>query len=94
VFGLIEALDSGSAELPRLIDEALNGSLWSRQSARLGEQTRYNQLWIRQARARLIWNKADAVQRRATFAMGIGLEAGLAIDAIAPELTELLDRAD
>ncbi|MBN4678614.1 DEAD/DEAH box helicase, partial [Pandoraea nosoerga] len=24
VFGLIEALDSGSAELPRLIDEALN----------------------------------------------------------------------
>lgn len=94
VFGLIEALDSGSAELPRLIDEALNGSLWSRQIARLGEQTRYNQLWILQARARLIWNKSDPVQRRATFAMGIGLEAGLAIDAIAPELTELLDRAD
>jgi hypothetical protein len=43
VFGLIEALDTDSAELPRLLDEALAGSLWSRQIDRLGEQARSNQ---------------------------------------------------
>ena len=31
VFGLIEALDADSADLPRLLDEALQGSLWARQ---------------------------------------------------------------
>ncbi|TIU02907.1 MAG: hypothetical protein E5W40_25300, partial [Mesorhizobium sp.] len=28
VFGLIEALDADSAELPRLLNDALTGSLW------------------------------------------------------------------
>jgi replicative superfamily II helicase len=94
VFGLIEALDADSAELPRLLDEALTSSLWSRQIARLGAQARSNQLWVLWARASLIWNKSTAIQRRATFAMGVGLEAGLAIDAIADDLTALLDQAD
>jgi hypothetical protein len=94
VFGLIEALDTDSSELPRLLDEALTGSLWARQIGRLGAQARSNQLWILWARASLIWNKSSAIQRRATFAMGIGLEAGLAIDAIAGDLTTFLDQAD
>ena len=34
VFGLIEALDANIADLPRLLDEALQGSLWARQIAR------------------------------------------------------------
>ncbi|MBU1316275.1 MAG: DEAD/DEAH box helicase [Alphaproteobacteria bacterium] len=94
VFGLIEALETDSAELPRLLDEALTGSLWARQIGRLGPQARSNQLWILWARASLIWNKSTVDQRRATFAMGVGLEAGLAIDAIAVDLTALLDQAD
>ncbi|MBY5376103.1 DEAD/DEAH box helicase [Rhizobium leguminosarum bv. viciae] len=94
VFGLIEALDTDSAELPRLLDEALTGSLWARQIGRLGTQARSNQLWVLWARASLIWNKSTVNQRRATFAMGVGLEAGLAIDAIAVDLTALLDEAD
>ena len=94
VFGLVEALDAESVDLPRLLDEALTGSLWSRQIARLAPQLRNDELWLLQARARLIWNKSTPAQRRATFAMGIGLESGLAIDAIADELTELLDLAD
>lgn len=94
VFGLIEALDTDSAELPRLLDEALTGSLWARQIGRLGPQARSNQLWVLWARASLIWNKSTVNQRRATFAMGVGLEAGLAIDAIAVDLTALLDQAD
>jgi hypothetical protein len=94
VLGLIDALDADSAELPRLLDEALVGSLWSRQIARLAPEWRNNELWILQARARLIWNKSTPVQRRSTFAMGVGLEAGLAIDEIGFELTALLDQAD
>ncbi|CDZ68048.1 DEAD/DEAH box helicase-like protein [Neorhizobium galegae bv. orientalis] len=94
VFGLIEALDTDSADLPRLLDEALTGSLWARQIVRLGAQVRSNQLWVLWARASLIWNKSSATQRRATFAMGVGLEAGLAIDAVAEDLTALLDQAD
>ena len=94
VLGLIEALDADSNELPRLLDEALTGSLWSRQIGRLAERHRQNQLWILQARARLIWNKSDATQRRSHFAMGVGLEAGLAIDTMAGDMTALLDQGD
>ena len=94
VLGLIEALDADSADLAGLLDEALAGSLWSRQIGRLAAETRGHQLWVLQARARLIWNKSDAAQRRSQFAMGVGLESGLAIDAMAVELTELLDKAD
>ena len=32
--------------------------------------------------------------RRGHFAMGVGLEAGLLIDAMADELAELIDKAD
>ncbi len=94
VLGLIEALDANSADLPQLLDDALAGSLWSRQLARLDEEHRRHQLWVLEARARLIWNKSDAGQRRSQFAMGVGLEAGLAIDALAAELTEMLAQAD
>ena len=94
VLGLIEALDAESADLPQLLDEALTGSLWSRQIGRLAEAHRQHQLWILQARARLIWNKSNAMQRRSQFAMGVGLEAGLAVDAMAGDLTALLDQAD
>lgn len=94
ILGLIEALDANSDDLPTLLDLALTGSLWSRQIARLAPETRGHQLWIMQARARLIWNKTTAVQRRSQFAMGVGLESGLALDSIAGELSALLDMAN
>ena len=94
VLGLIEALDASSADLPRLLDEALAGSLWARQIARLAPEKKQNQLWLLGGRAQLIWNKTTELQRKAQFAMGVGLESGLAINALAVELTELLDRGD
>lgn len=94
VLGLIEALGSDSTELPRLLDEALAGSLWSRQLSRVASETKGQQLWLLQARAKLIWNKSNYPQRRASFAMGVGLEAGLAIDAIGDELTSHLESAE
>jgi hypothetical protein len=94
VFGLIEALDADRADLPRLLDEALRGSLWARQIAREGAATEALHRRVFGARANLIWSVTTPEARKGHFAMGVGLEAGLTIDAMADELGELGDRAD
>jgi hypothetical protein len=94
VFGLVEALDADSADLPRLLDEALQGSLWARQVDRSGEHARNDHRFILQTRAQLIWNTTTPGQRQGHFAMGVGLEAGLALDDIADELAVLVDAGD
>jgi hypothetical protein len=94
VFGLIEALDADCTDLPKLLDEALKGSLWARQIAREGEGVAPVHKKVFEARADLIWKATTAHARRGHFAMGVGLEAGLRIDSMADELAELLDRAD
>ena len=94
VFGLIEALDADRADLPMLLDEALRGSLWARQIAREDEDIGLLHKTVFEARANLIWKTTSAGARRGHFAMGVGLEAGLTIDAMADQLATLLDRAD
>ncbi|MEQ9316988.1 MAG: DEAD/DEAH box helicase [Henriciella sp.] len=94
VFGLIDALDADRADLPKLLDEALKGSLWARQIAREDDDVAPLHKKVFEARADLIWKTTTAQARRGHFAMGVGLEAGLTIDAMADELAELLDRAD
>ena len=94
VFGLIEALDADRADLPTLLDEALKGSLWARQIAREDEDIAPLHKKVFEARAELIWKSTTTEARRGHFAMGVGLEAGLAIDAMADELADLLDQAD
>ncbi|WP_425894574.1 DEAD/DEAH box helicase [Ralstonia pseudosolanacearum] len=94
VFGLIEALDADRADLPKLLDEALKGSLWARQIAREEEDVAPLHKKVFEARADLIWKTTTTQARHGHFAMGVGLEAGLAIDDMADDLAELLDRAD
>jgi len=94
ILALVEALDSDADDLPRLLDEALNGSLWARQIARQPEQVQERHRLILQARSRLIWTNTTATQRRAHFAMGVGLDAGLSLDEVADDLMPILDRAD
>jgi len=94
VFGLVEALDADRADLPKLLDEALKGSLWARQIAREGEGVEARHRKVFEARANLIWSVTTPQARRGHFAMGVGLEAGLTIDAMAEDLGDLIDRAD
>jgi predicted heme/steroid binding protein len=94
VFGLIEALDADRADLPKLLDEALKGSLWARQIAREKKDVAPRHKKLLEARADLIWKTTTTQARRGHFAMGVGLEAGLTIDANADDLTKLVDRAD
>ena len=91
VLGLIEALDSDRADLPNLLDETLNGSLWARQISQQ-DAPLHKKVFV--ARSNLIWKETTTRSRRGHFAMGVGLETGLAIDAMADDLAELLDRAD
>jgi predicted heme/steroid binding protein len=94
VFGLVEALDADRADLPKLLDEALKGSLWARQIVREGEGVETQHRKVFEARANLIWSVTTPQARRGHFAMGVGLEAGLTIDAMPEELGDLIDRAD
>jgi hypothetical protein len=94
VFGLIEALDADRDDLPKLLDEALKGSLWARQISREEEEIAPLHKKVFEARANLIWDVTTPEARRGHFAMGVGLEAGLSIDAMADELANLIDRAD
>lgn len=94
VFGLIEALDSDAADLPRLLDEALNGSLWARKLARSADELAEGHRAVLNARAQLIWRHTTPALRRGHFAMGVGLDSGLAIDAMAEQLAALIDEAD
>ena len=94
IFGLVEALDADSDDLPRLLDEALNGSLWARKVARIPDEVEQRHRALLRSRAHLIWASTTPAQRRGHFAMGVGLDSGLALDAIADELAELVDAAD
>jgi predicted heme/steroid binding protein len=94
VLGLVEALDADSEDLPRLLDEALQGSLWARQIGREGEAEQQAHKAILQARANVIWSLTTLGARKGHYAMGVGLEAGLAIDSMADVLGVLVDQAD
>lgn len=94
LLGLVEALDADAENLPELLDEALAGSLWARQMARLDDGVRRMQMIVMKTRARLLWNTTTPIQRKGFYAMGIGLDSGLQIDAIAEDLGQWLDQAD
>ena len=83
VLGLVEALDADSEDLPRLLDEALQGSLWARQIGREDESEQQAHKEILEARANVIWSHTTPDVRKGHYAMGVGLEAGLAIDGMA-----------
>lgn len=94
VFGLIEALDADSDDLPQLLDEALEGSLWARQMNRLDPGVKRMQMTVLKSRARLIWKETTADQRKGHYAMGLGLEAGTNIDILVEEFGAKLDELD
>nr|WP_172685377.1 DEAD/DEAH box helicase [Methylobacterium oryzae]AGO88290.1 Dead/deah box helicase domain protein [Methylobacterium oryzae CBMB20] len=94
ILGLIEALDADRADLPRLLDEALTGSLWARKLTRASAEVNDRHRALLRARANLIWTLTTPEARKGHFAMGVGLESGLALDAIAHELGPLADAAD
>lgn len=94
VLGLVEALDADAQDLPRLLDEALQGSLWARQIVRRPEKAQRAYRTLLTTRARLLWRNTTQSQRRGLYAMGVGLDAGLTLEAVADQLSSLLEVAD
>lgn len=94
VLGLIEALESDSNNLERLLDEALKGSLWARQIDVMAKGIKEIHKKILLARAKLIWANTTAETRKGHFAMGVGFDTGVQLDSIADELETMIDNAD
>lgn len=78
----------------QILDEALQGSLWARQIGRESEAEQQSHQAILAARANVIWSHTTPQARKGHYAMGVGLEAGLAIDQMADVLGMLVDQAD
>ena len=94
ILGLVDALDADAEKLPELLEEALSGSLWERQLERRRPRVKRRQLRLLTARARLIWRETTHAQRHGHYAMGVGLETGIQVDAMAETLASDLDQAD
>jgi hypothetical protein len=81
-------------QIEAMLDDVLTSSLWTR---RLQHRTAAVQQLLKTglvARAKFIWGRTTATQRRGYFLAGVGLATGEALDANAAELNELLVRAN
>ncbi len=81
-------------QIEAMLDDVLTSSLWTR---RLQHRTAAVQQLLKTglvARAKFIWGRTTATQRRGYFLAGVGLATGEALDANAAVLNELLVRAN
>src|SRR5262249_47387506 len=81
-------------QIEAMLDDVLTSSLWTR---RLQHRKAAVQQLLKTglgARAKFIWGRTTATQRRGYFLAGVGLATGEALDADSAELNELLVRAN
>ena len=77
-------------QVETMLDDVLASSLWTRRLHRRNAQIQQLLKAGLAARAKFIWNRTTATQRRGYFLAGVGLATGEALDAAAAELNELL----
>jgi superfamily II DNA/RNA helicase len=94
ILSLIGENDIPDHAIPDALDAILQSSLWQRRLNRGDEDTRNALNAALVARSRAIWRQSTAARRRGYFLAGIGLASGHALDAIAPEVNELLVQAN
>ncbi|MFT8518991.1 DEAD/DEAH box helicase [Acetobacter syzygii] len=81
-------------QIETMLDDVLTSSLWTR---RLNHRSAQAQKLLKGglvARAKFIWGRTTAIQRRGYFLAGVGLATGEALDSAAVELNELLVTAN
>ena len=94
ILSLIGDNDIPDEGIEAALDKILNSSLWIRSLKRMEEA---DQRVLKDAlisRSRMIWHQTTAPKRRGYFLAGIGLEAGLKLDAIASVVNPLLIQAN
>ncbi len=94
VLSLIGENDIPDDEVGAALDNILQSSLWHRRLLRQNEQVQQVLKAGLVSRGRFIWSKSTSASRRGYFLAGVGLETGLALDAIAGEANLLLVQAN
>ncbi|MDE3812296.1 DEAD/DEAH box helicase [Sinorhizobium meliloti] len=94
ILGLIGEADVPDDQIEATLDNILQSSLWQRRLLRLEDASRAAYRAALLARSRYIWANSTAAARRGYFLAGLGLEAGHALDAIAPKANLLLVEAN
>lgn len=94
ILSMLGEQDVPDDQIETVLDEVLASSLWSRRllHRKANVQTLLKTGLI--ARAKFIWGRTTAAQRRGYFLAGVGLATGEALDAAAADLNELLARAN
>jgi hypothetical protein len=94
ILSLIGDIDVSEEDVPAALDEILSSSLWERRLNRRSQDLKRVLDATLTSRARHIWRRSTFAQRRGYFLAGIGLDAGLAMDAIAADLLDALVAAN
>jgi len=94
LLALIERLDCEDEDLPQLLDEMLQDSLWTRTLQRKAEGERAVQRQLLHERAAFLWTNSTAVQRRGYFAAGVGFKTGQLLDERSDDLNALMFKAE
>jgi len=90
IFSLLGDAEVPDDQIESKLDEVLASSLFHRRLARVQEGTRKALSAGLALRAKHIWSKTTALQRRGYFLAGVGLATGMELDKRAPELEQLL----
>ncbi len=94
ILSLIGEADVPDDQIEAALDNILQSSLWQRRLLRVDDASRAAYRTTLLTRSRHIWANSTAATRRGYFLAGLGLEAGHALDAIAPEANDLLIQAN
>jgi len=94
ILSLIGEADVPDDQIEAALDNILQSSLWQRRLFRMNDSARAAYRTTLLTRSRFIWANSTAARRRGYFLAGLGLEAGHALDAIAPEANDLLIQAN
>ncbi|MFA5952523.1 MAG: DEAD/DEAH box helicase [Hyphomicrobium sp.] len=94
VLSLIGEADVPDDEIEAALDAILQSSLWQRRLLRLDDASQRGYRTTLLTRSRYIWARSTTAARRGYFLAGLGLEAGQALDAVAPEANLLLIQAN
>ena len=94
VLSMLGETEVADADIEETLDNALSSSLWQRRLARLDAAVGDVMRAALVARSRYVWTNSTAAKRRGYFLAGIGLKAGHALDAIAPDANQELVTAN
>jgi superfamily II DNA/RNA helicase len=94
ILSLIGEADVPDDLIEAALDNILQSSLWQRRLHRVDDASRAAYRATLLTRSRYIWANSTAARRRGYFLAGLGLEAGHALDDIAPVANDLLIQAN